>query len=206
MNLLVVSGSQRLDSQSKKIAQFLISHVSRSMAQEFKSVESLDLVKHQLPIWDGVEESLLNDARWMQNRDRIVDADALILITPEWGGMASPIIKNFMLICSEIETGHKPTLLASVSSGISGAYPIAELRMNATKNNKMLVIPDHLIVRDVENVLNQVQSQSERDTSIRKRINYSLHMLAEYAKAMQPVRAQHQTQTYPNQQDYAYGM
>jgi len=206
MNLLVVSGSQRLGSQSKKVADFLISQTRATRGEAFSLVEQLDLVEAALPIWDGADNSLLSDGRWMQIRDRVVDADALILITPEWGGMASPLIKNFMLICTELETGHKPTLLASISSGISGAYPIAELRMNAMKNNKMLAIPDHLIVRDVENVLNQSNSVNERDSNIRARIDYSLHMLAQYSKALLPVRIQHQSQSYPNQQDYAYGM
>jgi len=206
MNLLLVSGSQRAGSQSKKVAQFLISHVLKTMNDEFISVESLDLIDTALPIWDGADKSLLNNPVWTQVKEKLVEADALILITPEWSGMASPLIKNFMLICSEMETGHKPTLLTSISSGINGAYPIAELRMNATKNNKMLIVPDHLIIRDVENVLNQSKVENKRDFNIRARINYSLHMLATYSRALQPVRIAHQNQSYPNQQDYAYGM
>ncbi|GAA5219075.1 hypothetical protein GCM10025776_34920 [Corallincola platygyrae] len=134
------------------------------------------------------------------------DADALVLITPEWGGMATPIMKNFLLMCGLNECAHKPALLVSVVSGISGAYPIAELRMNATKNIKLVAVPDHLIIRDCTEVLNSAQAESPRDSRLRDRVDYSLHMLHQYAKALKPLREEAHTNPHPNQGNYPYGM
>ncbi len=46
-------------------------------------------------------------------------------------------------------------LIVAVSSGAGGAYPVAELRMSSYKNSRICYIPEQIIIRDVENVLNE---------------------------------------------------
>jgi NAD(P)H-dependent FMN reductase len=201
MDLLIVSSSQRSPSQSANIGRYIAEN-----SQQFEQINHIELCQYHLPFWDGDRNStaLLN-SDWHDMSFQLNKADALILITPEWGGMASPILKNFLLLCDSQDTAHKPVLLVSVSSGINGAYPIAELKMNAFKNNKLLPIPDHLIIRNSENVLQQ-EPQNEREQHLRERINYSLHMLHQYGTALKMVRDNHQHQPYPKQQEYSYGM
>ncbi|MCL1058818.1 NAD(P)H-dependent oxidoreductase [Shewanella gelidimarina] len=202
MELVIVSGSQRKDSQSAKVAQYLMQQMLPT-----HNVKHIELCEYQLPFWDGEPESKnVDGSRWPLISQQIKRADALVLITPEWGGMASPLIKNFLLMCDKQETAHKPALLVSVVSGISGAYPIAELRMNALKNNKLVATPDHLIIRQVEEVLNQEEAMSERDQHLRERINYCLHMLLQYSEALTTIRVNHEAMPYPKQQEYSYGM
>jgi len=150
MKLLIVSSSQRAESQSAKVAEYLT-----GVAIEYDEVNHVDLNQIQLPLWDGEQKSKLDNLSWRKLSQKISNMDAIILITPEWGGMASPLIKNFLLMCEEKDTAHKPVLLVSVSSGIGGVNPIAELRMNAFKNNKLVAVPDHLIIRNVTEVLNE---------------------------------------------------
>lgn len=202
MELVIVSGSQRKDSQSAKVAQYLMQQIPPS-----HKVKHIELCQYQLPFWDGDPESKTTDgSRWPFISQQVKRADALILITPEWGGMASPLIKNFLLMCNNQDTAHKPALLVSVVSGISGAYPIAELRMNALKNNKLVATPDHLIIRNVEQVLNTEQAVDDRDKQLRERIDYCLYMLAQYSEALTVIRSNHQNKPYPKQQEYNYGM
>ena len=201
MNLLVISGSQRTDSQSAKVANYLSAE-----AKGYQEVSHLELCRYNLPFWDGEEKSkTVEGSPWTLISHKVRKADALVLITPEWGGMATPILKNFLLMCDKQETAHKPALLVSVVNGISGAYPIAELRMNALKNNKIVATPDHLIIRNVEQLLN-AEIGSQRDADIRDRIDYSLHMLHQYSQALVQIRQQHESQPYPKQQEYIYGM
>jgi len=136
--------------------------------------------------------------------------------------MATPILKNFLLMCDMQDTAHKPVLLVSVVKGISGAYPIAELRMNALKNNKLVAVPDHLIIRNVNEMLNdkapgqstpglasipeETGQTARRESALKERINYSLHMLWQYSQALSAIRHQHTHQPYPKQQEYNYGM
>ncbi|QYJ85418.1 NAD(P)H-dependent oxidoreductase [Shewanella mesophila] len=201
MNILIVSSSQRTPSQSAKVASYIAKH-----CPQFQSVSHIELCNFRLPFWDGDRASpaLLN-SDWHDISAQIKQADALVLITPEWGGMASPLLKNFLLLCDGQDTAHKPALLIAVSGGISGAYPIAELKMNALKNNKLVPIPDHLIIRNSESVLLQGE-QDQREQQLRGRIDYSIHMLHQYSIALKIIRDNHQTQPYPKQQEYSYGM
>ena len=130
------------------------------------------------------------------------------MITPEWSGMASPLLKNVLLMCAGQNTAHKPVLLVAISGGISGAYPIAELRMNAFKNNKLVAIPDHLIIRNVREVLNcdGTSELSEKDSSIRDRISYSLHTLYNYSESLQALRTNLSIKPYNNKERFANGM
>jgi len=123
MKLLIISGSQRHSSQSAKVANYI-----SSTSEGYKDVSHIELCKYSLPFWDGDQDSIENDASpWTLIRHKIHAADALVLITPEWGGVATPMLKNFLLMCDQQDTAHKPALLVSVVSGINGAYPIAEL-------------------------------------------------------------------------------
>lgn len=207
MNLLVVSGSQRTQSQSAKVAKYI-----SDVAGSFEQVSHLELCHYDLSYWDGDDISALSqDNPWMMIKHKLRKADAMVLITPEWGGMATPLLKSFLLMCHADDTAHKPALLVSVVSGISGAYPIAELRMNAFKNNKIVAIPEHLIVRNVNDVLNlqassDIELISEQDLRIRGRIDHSLHTLYQYAQALSKLRILQQINPFHDQQNYAYGM
>ncbi|WP_428618464.1 NAD(P)H-dependent oxidoreductase [Shewanella sp.] len=201
MKLLIVSASQRPGSQSARVAGYLSEHAS-----QFSEIQHIELCRYDLPFWDGDRNgAMLQASDWHKISPLVKQADALVLITPEWGGMASPMLKNFLLLCDNQDTAHKPALLVAVTSGISGAYPIAELKMNALKNNKLVPIPDHLIIRNVEQVLGEGEIDA-REQGLRSRIGYSLHMLGQYADALGAIRQRHRDQPYPKQQEYVYGM
>lgn len=212
MKLVIASGSQRHNSESAKVAAYIA-----NAANQFKTVQHIELCKYQLPFWDGDDESKsAPGCDWPLISEALVKADAFVLITPEWEGMATPILKNFLMMCALDDTAHKPALLVSVVSGISGAYPIAELRMNGCKNNKLVPIPDHLIIRNVGDVLNAGTDDAQlserdhsiqyRDNSIRHRIGYSLHTLHQYSQALGQVRQRQQQQPYSQQDKYSYTM
>ena len=101
--------------------------------------------------------------------------------------MVPAALKNFFLLTSPKEVGHKPALITTVSSGIGGSFPVAELRSSSYKNNRICFIPEHLIVRHVEGMFGDTSSGKEEDY-IRKRIDFAANVLNEYAKALKPVR------------------
>ena len=214
MNLVIISASQRTQSQSAKVAEYLADN-----SGQFSAVRHIELCKQRVPMWDGEEMSKQqDDSDWLAINAQLQAMDALILITPEWGGTASPLLKNLLMMAQATDIGHKPVLLVSVVNGISGAYPIAELRMNAFSNNKLVAIPDHLIIRNVEEILNTVNAEdsleasledsaiTRRDKSIRHRIGYSLHTLFYYSQAMKTLRDSLQSNNYNNEHLYPYGM
>lgn len=112
-------------------------------------------------------------------------SDAVILITPEWHGMATPALKNFLLLSTDEELAHKPVLLVSVSASVNGVYPISELRMTGNKNNHACFLPDHLIFRNVEELI--TTDHQCTDQAMHQRNQYTMTLLASYARALAPV-------------------
>lgn len=186
MKIAVVSGSHRKDSQSERVAVYI---AKRLQALKMES-EVIALCNNRLPMWD--EGVWGDDPKWREVWSPIATTlsacSGLIVVAPEWAGMVPPALKNFLLLCSSREVGHKPAMIVGVSSGVGGSYPIAELRMSSYKNNRIVYVPDHVIVRDVESVLVGEAPASERDGQLRARVDYSLRMLGQYAQALRAVR------------------
>lgn len=180
LKIAILSGSSRPDSQSGKVATYL----KQQLQQRGEQACVLDLAVTPLPLWPAGPAE-----HWPAMQAKMAEADALVVIAPEWHGMACPAVKNFFLYASKAELAHKPALLVGVSSGIGGAYPISELRASGYKNCRIAYLPEHLIVRQVEAVMNEGPAAGEDDLRIRARADYALDILGKYAEALKPVRA-----------------
>jgi NAD(P)H-dependent FMN reductase len=184
LNIALVAGSGRTNSQSGKVARFLRQRLIQLGHTDDTQSSVIDLGLAPLPLWPAEDAG-----PWGLYSKQLAGADAVVIISPEWNGMACPAIKNFFIYASKTELAHKPGLLVGVSSGIGGAYPISELRASSYKNCRLCYLPEHLIVRNVEKVLNTPVPSSEDDQRLHARIDYALDILLKYAQAMRPVRA-----------------
>ena len=189
MKVSIVSGSHRDESQSIKVA----GHIRSELERQGDEVGIIDLAGNPLPLWD--QRVWEDDPEWNRLldplREQLSASDALVIIAPEWHGQVPAGLKNFFLLFSSRELGHKPALIVTVSAGDGGAYPVAELRMSSYKNNRICYLPEHVIIRKVGTVLNDDPSQNDADADpyCRSRIAWSLDLLREYAKALGQVRA-----------------
>lgn len=188
MKITIIDGSHRLQSQSAKVANFFAKRFEELLpgTQTF----TFHLSGNPLPLWDedfGKGEEKWKKV-WTPIQDQLLASDGFIVVSPEWHGMVPPGLKNFFMFCSNAELAHKPALICGVSAGRGGAYPIAELRMSSYKNNHVVYIPDHLIVREVDKLLNGPEASGPEEVIFRKRIDYSLTVLGEYATALRAVR------------------
>ena len=170
------------------------SHIQRTLVETGISPESeiYSLAGNPLPLWDqGIWDG---DPGWKAILDPVrallSASDGFVVISPEWHGQVPAGLKNFFLMCGRAEVGHKPALITTISSGDGGAYPVAELRMSSYKNNRICYIPEQLIIRNVEKVLNDDPTQNDpnADGYFRQRIEWSLKILASYAVALKGVR------------------
>lgn len=194
MKLKIITGSNRTNSNSSKIANIIKERCSNIPA--FDEVNDLDFSKVDIPAWD--EEFWTKSDKWSPIKKDVIspmrEDDAFVIITPEYSGMVPGILKNFFLLCSPKELGHKPALIVSVSSGIGGSYPVAELRMSSYKNTRLCYIPDHIIVRNADDF------DESGDTS--QRLSYCLNLLGEYARGLKMVRES----GVINTKDFPYGL
>lgn len=184
LNIALIAGSSRSGSQSAKVARFLRQRLIELGLTRHEQSSLLDLGERGLPLWPADDKG-----PWAEYQQQLAAADALVVIAPEWNGMACPAVKNFFLYASKAELAHKPALLVGVSSGIGGAYPISELRASGYKNCRLCYLPEHLIIRQVEQVLNAGTALDDSDQRIRARIDYALDILCQYSVALAPVRA-----------------
>lgn len=184
MKIVIISGSQRRQSASARVAHY-ISRCFFAITGVSSSI--LDLGEVLLPAWDDSFDS--SQEPWCSIANELRDADAFVVISPEWGGMVPGALKNFLLLCSQGEIAHRPACLVGVSGSSGGAYPIAELRMSGYKNTHVCYIPEHIIVRNVDEMLGEDLPTSPGDKSLRARIDYVLRLLVVYADAFRAVRA-----------------
>ncbi len=191
MKITIISGSHRQHSQSRKVAGFIQATLLQQELCEEAVIYSLE--GNPLPLWDqGIWEG---EEKWESLlaplRETLQQSDAFVVIAPEWHGQVPAGLKNFFLIAGKNEVGHKPALIVAVSSADGGAYPVAELRMSSYKNNRICYIPEQVIVRNVESVLNAnpADNNPDADGYFRERITWSLEVLKAYAEAMRPLRA-----------------
>ncbi len=190
MKFAIINGSHRHNSQSGKVAGFL----ERTLKEQGLCDETwrYDLTGNPLPLWEEAiwEADPEWEARLAPIREALSESDALVIVSPEWHGMVPAGLKNFFLMLSAREVGHKPALIVTVSNGPGGAYPVAELRMSSYKNNRLCYIPEQLIIRNVESVLNDDgDNDPEADPYYRERAVFALRILREYAEALRAVRA-----------------
>ena len=190
MKISIISGSHRNPSQSEKVAR----HIEHTLLAGHPGMETwlYTLADNPLPLWDQTlwENSTEWNERLAPLKEALSSSDGLVIVAPEWHGQAPAGLKNFFLLFNRFELGHKPALIVAVSSGDGGAYPVAELRMSSYKNNRLCYIPEHVIVRNVEKVLNKhdEENDSDADAYYRERISWALNILTGYAAALKPMR------------------
>jgi len=196
MQICIISGSSRAESQSLRVSQALAGIVKN---QGCKAVV-VDLFENNIT-------SVLNDV-WSNSDGHgdnvkeisgiVENSNGFIIVTPEWAGMASPAVKAMFTVVSGF--AHKPAMIVSVSASRGGSYPVAELRMSSYKNSKIVYIPDHLIVRNVETAF--TDDGNKNDEYISKRAEFSIKALLKYSESLKNLSEDPEMQN----EEYIFGM
>ena len=188
MKIGIISGSHRNPSQSGKVALYMQQQLNNLGEQSWL----FTLADNPLPLWDQSiwEGSDEWDNRLAPIKKELSSCDGFIIVVPEWHGQVPAGLKNFFLLFSRFELGHKPAMIVAISSADGGAYPVAELRMSSYKNNRLCYIPEQLILRNVEKILNENSDLNDEsaDSYFRQRIDWSLGILLGYSKALKTMR------------------
>ena len=196
MRIGIISSSARQASQTGRICRLLQERLATKHGQSDNKL--FDLAHIHLPLWDEdrLEEGHPFGIIWPDLSQDLASCDGFIIASPEWAGMATPHLKNFLLYCDKGELAHKPALLVAVSAGNGGAYPVAELRMSGYKNSYIWWLPEHLILRSVAGLFHD--DRDELNQSLLKRIDHLLTLLVKSTTALAPVRHHCQDlKTYP---------
>jgi NAD(P)H-dependent FMN reductase len=182
MTIAIVSGSMRANSQSLKVSQWLKDHAEKEIDS---SVELLDLHELALPMFTTDQDNGESVATVLKALDK---ADGIVFVSPEWNGMMSHGLVNMQHYIGQ-ELANKPVMTVGVSAGRGGHYPLAQMRDMGYKNNHYVVTPESLLVQGVNDVFNDHDTgDDDVDVYLKKRADYGLRILVEYAKALSLVR------------------
>jgi NAD(P)H-dependent FMN reductase len=187
--IAIISGSQRPNSQSAKVARFMQGLLAQ---KEVAGTWVLELGETPLELWtDDPADQEEQTRSWKPISEVLRNSEALVIVTPEWNGMVPPALKNFFLYCTEYEIADKPAMIVGVSSGRGGSTPAAELRASSYKDTRVCYVPEQVIISRVTSVLNTPADgdpESEADAYIRFRLNHALDVLIGYARALTQFR------------------
>jgi NAD(P)H-dependent FMN reductase len=181
MKIVLISGSTRANSQSRKVTDYLAVRLQALDAE----TAILDLNETKLPMYDDTDDGPWK-AIWEPVSKGLSEAEGFVFISPEWDGMASVGLFNLLhYVGNQKEMAHKPVMLVGVSSGRGGSYPIAQMKQIGQKNKHYVISPENLVVGDVEKVLVDGKMTVE---GLAARADYALKVLLEYGKALHLVR------------------
>ena len=199
MKFSIISTSHRKNSESNRVSNILFNKLL-NISPEL-TIFFLDLADIALPLWspEKKEGKKIWGETWNSISKNLESSDGLILVAPEYGGMATPAAKNIFLLCGNGEFAHKPGLIVSISSGNGGAYPISELRSSSYKNTHIMWIPENIIIRNVEEFYPGNHGKNIPEW-LDSRIDYVLKLLIVYANHMKPLRK------IINRKDFGNGM
>jgi len=196
MKVLIISGSQRENSQSSAVAQYLQTHILNKMTDVDSCI--LDLACHPLLLEHyGVDSG--NSQLITENKETILrplyDCDAVIFIAPEWGGMIPPALVNLLLLTANgsangLPLGHKPAFAVGISASSGGSNPVSLLKGYAAKNSHLTWLPLHAIIHNVEEFLTCAWEPEleSRFNQVQSRLLVGLKSLTIYAKQLSGVR------------------
>jgi NAD(P)H-dependent FMN reductase len=186
MKITVINGSNREGAQSFRIAEWLQDRLkSNDVEVDFVDLRKVDMTFVPDEYWAGQSDK----AKAMADEyAKLSSSDGVVIVTPEWGGAASPILKHFILMSEKSSFSHKPVLVFGVSATHTGGIrPIEDIK-HLFKNARGVFVPEPIVINDVSNFLEGEDRDEKREDYITKRTDYALSLLLEYSKALKQVR------------------
>ena len=142
MNIEIVSGSPRRDSVTHRVVLFLQKYLSENTTHTIKTIDvrdwNLDVL--QQVIYRSEAEA---PVRLQPLAKRMFDADAFILVSPEYNGSYTPALKN--LFDHFPKRAHKAFGIVTASPGILGGVRASQ-QMQLLVNALFGIGSPHLLI------------------------------------------------------------
>ncbi len=117
--VLVMAASTRTGSINQALARQITDHLHASATADL-----VDLREYPMPLYDGDLEARHGvPASATALAERVAGADALVIVSPEYNGSFSPLLKNTIDWVTRVDTtafAHLRVLVASASPGGGG--------------------------------------------------------------------------------------
>lgn len=151
MNIEIIAGSPRKNSTTLRVAQYLQSRLKENTDH---NIGLLDMRKIKMPslenVWSTPDAA---PAELKEVAQRMFDADAYIIVTPEYNGSYTPALKN--LLDHFPKQHRKPFGLVTASPGALGGMRAAQQLLLLTAALFGIASPYMLIVPQVDKKFNE---------------------------------------------------
>lgn len=136
-HIVIISASVRTGRVSHRVALYLQNYIAE---QTMFTQELLDLNVYQFPVFEERLQYQKNpDAKVLEFADKIMKADGVIIVTPEYNGGYPASLKNVIDLLYK-EWHHKPLAIATCSDGpFGGTQVITSLAFSFWKIGAWLV-------------------------------------------------------------------
>lgn len=196
MKILLISSSQRENSKSIEVAKYLQTNILNKIAEIDSSIIDLSLYPFLLDQYGtGRDAPQLLAKEKEKVLSQLYACDAVVFITPEWGGMVPPALVNLLLLTANgsangLPLGHKPAFAVGISASSGGSNPISLLKGYAAKNSHMTWLPLHAIIQNVQDFLEQEWDPTleNRYNQVQSRLLVGLKSLVIYSQQLVRVR------------------
>ncbi|MES2454876.1 MAG: NAD(P)H-dependent oxidoreductase [Bacteroidota bacterium] len=148
MNIVILSASVRQGRNSHRVALYFQNYIKE---HNLATVDMVDLASFNFPVFEERLQYMTDPAaNILEFRDRINQADGIVLVTPEYNGGYPTSLKNVVDLLYK-EWQRKPIALATVSAGpFGGAQVMTSLVFSLWKIGAW-VIPAMFPVPQVQN-------------------------------------------------------
>lgn len=163
MKIEIISGSPRNNSVTKRVALHLYNQLKETTHHE---IGLIDMQEWNLPPLQSVFTSVDNTpAEFKPLSKRVFDADAFILVSPEYNGSYAPAMKN--LLDHFPKQHHKPFGIVTASPGPFGGMRAAQQMLQLVPALFGIASPYLLVVPVIDkkfNVKGELIDESFKNT------------------------------------------
>ncbi len=151
MKIAIILGSIRENRRSIDVAKLLDGLLKNRVGIE---VELLDLKEYSFPVMEERFRFLENPPEGMAEFSKIIgDADGIILVSPEYNGSFSGVLKNALDYFKD-EYFKKAVGVVTVSSGLFGGVNASHHLLSWALHVKAIPSPFKLMVQNVDSLFN----------------------------------------------------
>lgn len=148
MKIAILLGAVRKGRQSHRVAQY----INNLLKERGVETDLIDLAKLYLPIYGSVEDALSSKNIEIISA-RLMAANALIFVTPEYHGSFSGVLKN-ALDHFWVEFQRKPIGVVTTSSGKMGGINASTQLQHVILSMGAYAMPLKLLIPDIRNAFN----------------------------------------------------
>lgn len=173
-HIAIISGSVRTGRSSHRVALYFKKFIEE---KQYGSAEILDLKEYNFPLFDErLAYQKEPEASTLVFAEKIRNADAVLLVTPEYNGGYPASVKNVIDLLYD-DWQRKPIAITTVSSGpFAGTQVITSLLFSLWKI-KAWVIASQFPVPNVESNYDEVGNPKDLESTNKRATAYISELL-----------------------------